>query len=64
MLLGMAPATDDLLTPAEVARLCGVSAQSVTRWTREGKLACIVTVGGHRRFRRADVDALLAKDAS
>ena len=46
------------LTPAEVARLVGVSATTVTRWAREGKLACQVTLGGHRRFDPAVVEAL------
>ena len=46
------------LTPAEVARLVGVSATTVTRWAREGKLPCQVTLGGHRRFDPAIVDEL------
>lgn len=46
------------LTPAEVARLVGVSATTVTRWAREGKLPCQVTLGGHRRFNPAIVDDL------
>lgn len=47
------------LTPAEVARLVGVSATTVTRWAREGKLPCQVTLGGHRRFDPAVVEAHL-----
>lgn len=50
----------DLLTPAEVADLFRVDAKTVTRWARAGKLASIQTLGGHRRYRRDEVLALLA----
>ncbi len=50
--------TRRFLTPAEVARLVGVSATTVTRWAREGKLPCQVTLGGHRRFDPSVVDDL------
>jgi excisionase family DNA binding protein len=32
----------------------------VTRWAKAGKLTSIRTLGGHRRYRKAEVDALLA----
>jgi excisionase family DNA binding protein len=52
---------DELLTPAEAARRLGVTANTVTRWSRAGKLAAFYTVGGHRRFRGSEVErALLA----
>ena len=51
---------DDLLTPAEVARAPRVDPKTVTRWAREGKLPCIKTPGGIRRYRRADIDAQIA----
>ena len=51
----------DLLRPAEVAVLLGVSAKTVSRWADLGALPVIITVGGHRRFRRADVLALAAE---
>jgi excisionase family DNA binding protein len=46
------------LTPADVARLVGVSATTVTRWAREGKIPCQVTLGGHRRFDPDVIDEL------
>jgi excisionase family DNA binding protein len=50
---------DDLLTPREVAQICGVSAVTVGRWARDGVLKpAMRTPGGQRRFRRADVRAL------
>lgn len=50
----------DLLTPSEVAALFGVDAKTVTRWATAGKLSCIRTLGGHRRYQAAEVHALLA----
>lgn len=43
-------ATGEYLTRAEVARLLGVSPNTVSRWAREGRLNCQMTLGGHRRF--------------
>jgi excisionase family DNA binding protein len=50
----------DLLTPAEVAAMFAVTAQTVSRWADAGKLTCLMTGGGHRRFRRADVERVRA----
>ena len=52
-------AYDELMSPADVAAVFGVDPKTVTRWAKAGKLACIRTPGGHRRFKRADVEALL-----
>lgn len=49
----------DVLTPADVAAAFRVDPRTVTRWTKQGRLPCFFTLGGHRRFRRADVEALL-----
>jgi excisionase family DNA binding protein len=49
----------DLLTPAEVAEVFRVDPKTVTRWAKAGKLTCIRTLGGHRRYRLAEVRALL-----
>jgi excisionase family DNA binding protein len=53
-----------LLTSAEVARLTGVGPTAVKRWADAGTLPCIRTAGGHRRFRREDVDRFLSRVAS
>lgn len=50
---------DELLTPAEVAALFRVDPKTVTRWARAGRIEAIVTPGGHRRYRRSQVDAIL-----
>ena len=51
---------EKLLTPAEVASLVRVDPKTVTRWAKAGKLNSIRTLGGHRRYREAEVRALLA----
>jgi excisionase family DNA binding protein len=50
---------NELLTPAEVAALFRVNAKTVTRWARAGKLSAVRTLGGHRRFRRDEVEGQL-----
>ncbi|MBD8868285.1 BldC family transcriptional regulator [Nocardioides donggukensis] len=50
---------ENLLTPSEVAALFRVDPKTVTRWAKAGKLSSIRTLGGHRRFRRAEVLELL-----
>ncbi|WP_338701295.1 BldC family transcriptional regulator [Streptomyces sp. Q6] len=47
-----------LLSGGEVAALLGVDPKTVTRWANLGKLPCFRTPGGHRRYRRADVERL------
>jgi len=44
---------EDLVARTVAARILGVSPTTVTRWAREGRLACRVTLGGHHRFERA-----------
>jgi excisionase family DNA binding protein len=48
----------EFLTRSEVSRLLGVSPNTVTRWAREGRLSCQVTLGGHHRFERELVEQL------
>jgi excisionase family DNA binding protein len=49
------------LTSTEAGELLGVSAATVKRWSNEGALASVRTRGGHRRFRRFDVQELAAR---
>ncbi len=55
---------ENLMTPAEVAAVFSVDPKTVTRWAKAGKLTSIRTLGGHRRYREAEVRALLAGSAS
>ena len=45
----------DILTPRELARLCGVSPDSVRGWCDRKQIKFATTPGGHRRFRKQDV---------
>lgn len=57
----VAPAAERLLTPGEVAEMFRVDPKTVTRWASAGRIGSIRTPGGHRRFKEAEVKALLAK---
>ncbi|MFE6222930.1 BldC family transcriptional regulator [Streptomyces sp. NPDC057854] len=53
------PSDDPLMRPEEVAELFGVDTRTIARWADEGKLCSVRTLGGHRRFRRSEVERLL-----
>jgi excisionase family DNA binding protein len=46
---------EELLTPREVAAMFRVDPKTVTRWAKAGKLSAVRTLGGHRRYREAEV---------
>lgn len=50
-----------LLTPGEVAAMFRVDPKTVTRWAASGRIRSIRTPGGHRRFRRSEVNRLLTE---
>ena len=50
---------EKLLTPAEVASMFRVDPKTVTRWAKAGKLSSIRTLGGHRRYREAEIRTLI-----
>jgi excisionase family DNA binding protein len=49
-----------LMTPAEVAQIFRVDPKTVSRWAMSGRVGSVRTPGGHRRFHRGEVAALLA----
>jgi len=49
---------DYLLTPEETAKIFGVSVVTIARWSNQGLLPCVRTLGNRRRYRQADVKAL------
>jgi excisionase family DNA binding protein len=51
--------SDPLLTPGEVAKRFRVDPRTVLRWEHEGKIPCVRTLGGHRRYRTSEIFALL-----
>jgi excisionase family DNA binding protein len=62
MLTSESPAAtteDRLLTPSEVATMFRVNTKTVARWSRDGRLPAVRTLGGHRRYWRSEVLAAL-----
>lgn len=57
----MAPKTDRMLQPRQVAALYGVDSKTIRRWAMDGKLPHIITPGGHRRFSENEILDLIAK---
>jgi excisionase family DNA binding protein len=51
---------DKLLPPGKAAEILGVSTKTLSRWSDEGKIPFIRTLGGHRRYRASVVLALIA----
>lgn len=49
----------DYLTVSEAARLIGVSTRTILRYQESGRLPAHRLPSGHRRFRLADVEALI-----
>lgn len=56
--------TGALLTARRVAELLDVSAETVLRWTRDGKLPAIRLPSGAIRYREDELDAWLASHAT
>lgn len=54
---------DQLLRPGQAARLAGVHVRTLGRWSDDGRLPVRHTLGGKRRYRRADVLALTEQPA-
>lgn len=49
----------DYLAVGDAAALLNVSVATVRRWEKRGAIQAVRTPGNQRRFRRADVEALL-----
>ena len=62
---GVMPETpEDLLTVSEAARLIQMSPDTIRRYSDAGTLVSVRTPARHRRFRRADVLALLSSESA
>ena len=46
------------LHTAEVADILHVSPKTVSRWAKEGRLPCMRTLGGHRRYPELEIREL------
>jgi excisionase family DNA binding protein len=49
----------DWLTLGQAAQYLGVAQSTIRKWTDSGRVPAFKTPGGHRRFRRRDLDAFL-----
>ena len=49
----------DYLSRAEVAAIFRVAPSTITRWADEGRLVCVRTLGGHRRYDRESIGELV-----
>ncbi len=47
-----------LMTPGEVATVLHVDANTVARWSNNGRLRAVRTLGGHRRYYADEVLAI------
>ena len=54
----------DWLSRAEACSYLGVSESSLLRYEKRGAITPYRTPGGHRRYRREDLDSVLRKSAS
>lgn len=54
----------ELLTPAEAARLTGVSYPTLKQWIYKGKIRSVKTAGGHHRIPREEIERLTGDDTS
>jgi excisionase family DNA binding protein len=52
-----------LMTPAEVAARLHVDANTLARWSKNGKLTAVRTPGGHRRYLAKEVARLMRRSA-
>ena len=56
---GGGAAPSDWLTLGQAAKYLGVAQSTIRKWSDGGRLPAFYTPGGHRRFRRGDLDRFL-----
>jgi len=49
------------LTLGHAARFLGVAQSTIRKWSDQGRVPAFYTPGGHRRYRRADLEAFLER---
>ena len=54
----------DWLTLGQAAKYLGVAQSTIRKWSDQGRLPAFYTPGGHRRYRRRDLDAFVAGSGS
>lgn len=51
----------DWLTLGQAAKYLGVAQSTIRKWSDQGRLPAFYTPGGHRRYRRPDLDTFLER---
>ena len=51
----------DWLTLGQAAKYLGVAQSTIRKWSDQQKIAAFYTPGGHRRYRRSDLDVFLER---
>src|SRR5215468_2945563 len=49
------------LTLGQAARFLGVAQSTIRKWSDQGRVPAFYTPGGHRRYRRSDLEAFLER---
>jgi excisionase family DNA binding protein len=52
------------LTLGQAAKYLGVAQSTIRKWSDQGRLPAFYTPGGHRRYRRRDLDAFVSGSAN
>src|ERR671935_639085 len=51
----------DWLTLGQAAKYLGVAQSTIRKWSDQGRVPAFYTPGGHRRYRRSDLDRFLER---
>ena len=54
----------DWLTLGQAARFLGVAQSTIRKWSDQGRVPAFYTPGGHRRYRRVDLESFLERSGS
>ena len=55
------PSEPDWLTLGQAAKYLGVAQSTIRKWSDQGRVPAFYTPGGHRRYRRSDLDTFLER---
>ncbi|MFN2469475.1 MAG: response regulator [Gaiellaceae bacterium] len=59
------PVTEnEWMTLGQAAKYLGVAQSTIRKWSDAGRLPAFYTPGGHRRYRRGDLDEFVARSAA
>jgi len=53
---------EEIVSIKKAASMLGVTTTTLRNWDKNGKLAPLRTIGGHRRYRVSDLEMIYEKD--